>query len=147
MWTCQNCGGQTDDEFKVCWTCRTPKDGTSPEQDVLLRVLVTTTPTLQSHNITQYFGPVFGETILGANAIRDLFASITDIIGGRSTQYEQVLTRGRNIAIREIAERTERMGGNAVVGMSVTYESVGDTMLMVCATGTAVLATPNASDV
>lgn len=142
MWTCPNCGGQTDDDFYICWTCRAPRGGVPPESEVLLRVLVTTTPTLQTHTITKYHGPVFGETILGANVLRDIFASVTDFIGGRSSEYEGVLQRGRAIAIREIAERTESMGGNAVVGVSITYESVRDSMLMVCATGTAVTTAP-----
>jgi len=109
---------------------------------VLLRVLVSTTPTLQTHTITHYHGPVFGETILGANVLRDIFATVTDFVGGRSAEYEAVLQRGRAIAIREIAERSERMGGNAVVGVSITYESIRDSMLMVCATGTAATIAP-----
>lgn len=142
MWTCPVCDGQTDDGFNACWTCRTPRNGIPPGTEVLLRVTVSTTPTLQTHSITQYLGPVFGETILGANVLRDIFASVTDFVGGRSEEYETILQRGRTIAIREMAERAERMGGNAVAGVSLTYESVRDSMLMVCSTGTAVKIVP-----
>ena len=142
MWTCPNCSGETEDGFNVCWTCRAPRNGVSPDQEVLMRVLVTTTPRLDTHRIDRYLGPVFGETILGTSVVRDMFAAITDLAGGRSSAYEAILNQGRTIAVREMAERVEQAGGNAAVGVSITYESLDNNMLMICATGTAVQAIP-----
>ena len=103
-------------------------------------MIVTTTPSIEGRRITAYHGVVTGETIMGANFIRDLLASITDFVGGRSGAYEAKLQEGREIALREIQRRVVRLGGNAVVGVDLDYEVLGKTgsMLMVSATGTAV---------
>ena len=103
-------------------------------------MISTTTPTLEGHRITAYHGIVVGEAILGANVFRDLFAGVRDIIGGRSGAYEKSLQEARGIAIREMEERAAAMGGNAVVGVDLDYEVVGERggMLMVSASGTAV---------
>ena len=103
-------------------------------------MISTTTPTLEGHRITAYHGIVVGEAILGANVFRDLFAGVRDIIGGRSGAYEKSLQEARGIAIREMEERAAAMGGNAVVGVDLDYEVVGEKggMLMVSASGTAV---------
>ncbi|WP_055663771.1 heavy metal-binding domain-containing protein [Jannaschia seosinensis] len=100
----------------------------------------TTTPTLEGRRITAYHGIVVGEAILGANVFRDLFAGITDIIGGRSGAYEKSLQEARGIAIREMEQKGAGMGGNAVVGVDLDYEVIGKDsgMLMVSASGTAV---------
>ena len=87
------------------------------------RVLVTTTPTMENHRIERYLGPVFGETVLGTSILRDMFASITDLTGGRSSAYETVLNQGRTIAVREMAERVEQAGGNDET------DAVGDSIL------------------
>ncbi|MEM1341494.1 MAG: heavy metal-binding domain-containing protein [Pseudomonadota bacterium] len=100
-------------------------------------MIVTTTPSIEGQSIAAYHGVVVGEAILGANVFRDLFAGITDIIGGRSGAYEQELGRARETALQEMQERAREMGGNAVVGVDLDYEVINN-MLMVSASGTAV---------
>ena len=101
-------------------------------------MIVTTTPTIEGRPIAQYHGIVVGEAIMGANVMRDLFASITDIVGGRSGAYESKLQDARETALRELQDRARAMGANAVVGVDLDYEVVGQSMLMVSASGTAV---------
>lgn len=100
-------------------------------------MITTTTPSIEGRKITAYHGIVTGEAIMGANIVRDLFAQVTDIIGGRSGAYEQKLGEGRETALREMQERAAVMGANAVVGVDLDYEVIGQ-MLMVSASGTAV---------
>ncbi|CZF83121.1 hypothetical protein RN22_01920 [Grimontia sp. AD028] len=103
-------------------------------------MILTTTPTIQGREITHYHGVVVGEAILGANIFKDIFASIRDIVGGRSAAYEQELAKAREIAFEELRERARAAGGNAVVGIDLDYEVVGPNggMLMVSVSGTAV---------
>lgn len=103
-------------------------------------MLVTTTPLIEGKRITQYYGIVSGETIIGANVFRDLFASIRDIVGGRSGSYEEVLREAKETALREMQEQAISRGANAVIGVDLDYETVGSSgsMLMVTACGTAV---------
>lgn len=101
-------------------------------------MIMTTTPSIEGHRITTYHNVVVGEAILGANVVRDLFAGITDIIGGRSGSYEASLQEARDTAMAELADRTLAAGGNAVVGIDLDYEVVGNSMLMVSASGTSV---------
>ena len=101
----------------------------------------TTTNAIEGHPVREYLGIVTGEVIVGANLFRDLFASITDIVGGRSGKYEDVLARARKEAIGEMEAEAARLGGNAVVGVDLDYEVLGQngSMLMVSASGTAVV--------
>ena len=103
-------------------------------------MIVTTTPTVEGRPVRDYLGVVTGEAIIGANMFRDLFASIRDIVGGRAGSYERVLKYARQQAIAELQEEARRLGANAVVGVDLDYEVIGDTgsMLMVSASGTAV---------
>lgn len=103
-------------------------------------MLVTTTNTIEGHRIVEYKGLVAGEAILGANLFRDLFASIRDIVGGRSGSYEKVLNDARQTAVAEMTDKAARLGANAVIGVDIDYETVGTngSMLMVTACGTAV---------
>ncbi|MBO4999874.1 MAG: heavy metal-binding domain-containing protein [Bacteroides sp.] len=103
-------------------------------------MLTTTTPNIEGKRITKYYGIVSGETIIGANVFRDLFASIRDIVGGRSSSYEEVLREAKNTALREMEEQAMRLGANAVIGVDLDFETVGgnSSMLMVTASGTAV---------
>ncbi|MFQ5622739.1 MAG: heavy metal-binding domain-containing protein [Paracoccaceae bacterium] len=101
-------------------------------------MIVTTTPSVEGHRITGYHGVAVGEAILGANVIRDLFAGITDILGGRSGAYEEELGKARTIALTELEERAAANGANAVVGVDLDYEVINN-MLMVSASGTAVM--------
>ena len=103
-------------------------------------MLITTTATLQDRKVTTYLGLVTGESILGANIFRDVFAGIRDIVGGRSGSYERILADAREQAIAELQAQCGERGGNAVVGVDLDYEVIGaqGSMLMVSATGTAV---------
>jgi uncharacterized protein YbjQ (UPF0145 family) len=103
-----------------------------------MKMIVTTTPTVDGRRITHYYGLVTGETIMGANIVRDLFASITDIVGGRSGAYESKLREARELAIREMERDAARLGANAIVGVDLDYEVVREGMLMVTVSGTAV---------
>ena len=102
-------------------------------------MIVTTTPTIESKPIKEYKGIVAGEAIMGANVVRDIFASITDIVGGRSGAYEEKLIQAREISLEEMRQHAEELGANAVVGVDIDYEVVREGMLMVTAAGTAVV--------
>ena len=104
-------------------------------------MIFSTTPTLEGHPIREYRGVVTGETIIGANFLKDFMAGIRDFIGGRSGSYEKVLRKAKDTALQEMAERAEEMGCNAVVGIDLDYETVGEkgSMLMVTCSGTAVV--------
>lgn len=104
-------------------------------------MILTTTPSVEGRKITSYLGVVAGEAIMGANIVRDLFASITDVIGGRSGAYEEKLQEARTLALQELGDRAARLGANAVVAIDLYYEVVGQSgsMLMVSASGTAVI--------
>ena len=103
-------------------------------------MILSTTPTLEGKTIRRYLGIVTGEAILGANIFKDLFASIRDIVGGRSGVYEKERGRAREIAFAELQEEATRLGANAVVGIDLDYEVLGqhNGMLMVTVSGTAV---------
>ena len=102
-------------------------------------MLVVTTPTIEGKRVTQYFGIVSGEAILGANIFQDFFAGIRDIVGGRSAAYERELKKAKDIAIAEMIQQARALGGNAVLGVDLDYETIGanGSMLMVSASGTA----------
>jgi uncharacterized protein YbjQ (UPF0145 family) len=103
------------------------------------KMIVTTTPSVEGYQIAEYKGIVVGEAIMGANILRDMFAGITDIIGGRSGAYESKLQDARETALHELEQRARALGANAVVGVDLDYEVVGQSMLMVSASGTAVV--------
>jgi len=100
-------------------------------------MIVTTTPSIEGRPIADYKGIVVGEAILGANVIRDVFAGITDILGGRSAAYEEELGKARQVALAEMEERAIAIGADAIVGVDLDYEVINN-MLMVSASGTAV---------
>ncbi|MFS0576197.1 YbjQ family protein [Sporosarcina sp. 179-K 3D1 HS] len=101
-------------------------------------MLLTTTNVLQGKTIETYHGIVSGEAIMGANIVRDIFASVTDIVGGRSAAYEDKLAEGRKIAMEEMAQRARTLGANGVIGVDLDFETVREGMMMCIATGTAV---------
>lgn len=105
-------------------------------------MIQTTTPTLEGQKIDRYHGVVTGEAILGANIFKDFFASVRDIVGGRSAAYENELQRAREIAFGEMEQQAAERGANAIVGIDIDYETVGANggMLMVSVSGTAVQA-------
>lgn len=103
-------------------------------------MLIATTDTLDGFEVTEYLGLVTGETVSGANFIRDVMATVTDYVGGRSSAYEEVLGKARESAVEEMADRARLLGADAVIGVSIDYETVGarGAVLMVTAAGTAV---------
>lgn len=103
-------------------------------------MILTTTPSVEGRSIIEYKALVTGETIIGANIFRDLFAGIRDIVGGRSASYEKVLREAKDIAIQEMIERAKSYGADAIVGIDLDYETLGEKngMMMVTASGTAV---------
>ncbi|MEQ7798309.1 heavy metal-binding domain-containing protein [Pedobacter sp. ASV1-7] len=104
-------------------------------------MLITTTNAIEGKKVVKYIGLVSGETIIGANIFKDLFAGIRDIVGGRSGSYEQVLREGKQTAVNEMQQHAAALGANAIIGVDLDYETVGSggSMLMVAATGTAVI--------
>ena len=103
-------------------------------------MILTTTPNVEGRPIAEYLGIVTGEAILGANLFRDFFAGIRDIVGGRSAAYERELARARRVALEDLKGNADELGANAVVGIDLDYEVVGQSssMLMVSINGTAV---------
>lgn len=104
-------------------------------------MLLSTTSLIEGRSVTQYLGVVTGEAIIGANIFRDMFATVRDIVGGRSATYERGLAEARNTAMAEMQERAQQLGANAVIGIDIDYEVLGQNngMLMVAVSGTAVV--------
>jgi len=106
-------------------------------------MLILTTPNIEGKKIVKYLGLVSGEAILGANIFKDFFAGIRDIVGGRSAAYEKELRRAKEIAIEEMKEQAKALGGNAIIGVDLDYETIqvgkSGGMLMVSASGTVVI--------
>lgn len=104
-------------------------------------MIVTTTHTLQNTNISKYLGIVSGDVIIGANFIKDIKASVRDIVGGRSGTYERVIADAKHQALTEMKQKALSLGANAVVGVDFDFETIGGngSMIMVAATGTAVV--------
>ena len=104
-------------------------------------MIVSTTPILDGKPVREYLGIVTGEVIAGANIVRDFFASVTDVFGGRSGKYEEVLSRAREEALGEMKAKAAQMGANAVIGVDIDYEVLGKagSMLMVSVSGTVVV--------
>ena len=104
-------------------------------------MLLSTTSHIEGYTIREYKGVVTGETIIGANFLKDIFAGIRDIVGGRSSAYEKVLRQAKEIAMQEMEERARELGANAIVGIDIDYETIGkeNSMLMVATSGTAVV--------
>ena len=104
-------------------------------------MLITTTNTLDGQRVSRYLGIASGEAIMGANIMRDLFAAVRDVVGGRSAAYEQELRKAKDLALQEMADQARGLGANAVIGVDLDYETLGQNggMLMVTASGTAVV--------
>ena len=103
-------------------------------------MIISTTHSIEGKRIIEYKGVVFGEVIIGINAFKDLFASVRNIVGGRSKSYEEELIKARTNAMKEMQERAEQLGANAIVGVDIDYQVLGadNGMMMVIASGTAV---------
>lgn len=104
-------------------------------------MIISTTNNIEGQPVKEYKGIVFGETIIGANIFKDILAGIRDIIGGRSGAYERVMMEARETSLREMRERAQQAGANAIVGVKVDYETLGagNGMMMVVTSGTAVV--------
>lgn len=103
-------------------------------------MILTTTPQVEGYPVKNYLGIVCGEVVAGVNFVKDFAAGLTNFFGGRSNSYEDELIEARESAIREMAQRAEQMGANAVIGIDIDYEVLGQgNMLMVTASGTAVI--------
>lgn len=101
-------------------------------------MILTTTNNIEGKQIKEYLGIVTGETIIGANLFRDIFASVRDVVGGRSGAYEEVLREAKDTALSEMGEKAEFLNADAIVGIDLDYETIRNGMLMVSASGTAV---------
>lgn len=101
-------------------------------------MIITTTNNIEGRTMMAYHGIVVGEAIMGANVVRDLFARVTDIVGGRSGQYENKLRDAREAAMGELEQEARSKGASAIVGVDIDYEIIGDSMMMVSVSGTAV---------
>ncbi len=106
-----------------------------------MNMLISTTPALDGKPVSRYLGVVTGEAIIGANIFRDMFAVVRDVVGGRSATYEKALAEAREIALTEMQQRAQELGANAVIGVDLDYEVLGQAngMLMVSCSGTAVV--------
>lgn len=104
-------------------------------------MIITTTPSIDGKRIVEYLGVIAGEAIVGANILRDIFAAVTDIVGGRLGAYESALREARETALGKLRDAARDLGGNAVVGVDIDYEVIGKSgsMLMVSVSGTAVI--------
>ena len=104
-------------------------------------MLLSTTPTIEERPVKEYLGVVTGETIIGANAFKDFKAGLRDFWGGRSGSYESVLRKAKETSMREMTERAEKLGANAIVAIDIDYETIGEknSMIMVATSGTAVV--------
>ncbi len=102
-------------------------------------MIVSTTESLEGKRIVQYLGVVSGDCVIGANFLKDFFARIRDVVGGRVGSYENVIRDAKELAIEDMAEAAEKLGANAIVGVDLDYEAIGESMLMVSANGTAVV--------
>lgn len=106
-------------------------------------MIITTTPTIEGYEIREYKGVIFGEVVAGVNIIKDIKASLTNFFGGRSGSYEEELIKSRYNALKELENRAQQIGANAIVGVDIDYETLGNNgsnMLVVIASGTAVVA-------
>lgn len=104
-------------------------------------MLVITTSSVEGKKITKYIGIVNGEAIIGANAVKDFFAGVRDVVGGRAGAYEQSLREAKSIALREMMDQAQHLGANAIIGVDLDYQAIGSngSMIMVSANGTAVV--------
>ncbi len=109
-----------------------------PRRGMEERMIITTTHDVQGRSIQEYLGIIVGETIVATNIFRDVMAGLRDIVGGRSGAYEQKMQEARDTAMREMVAKAEALGASAVIGVDIDYETVGNNMMMVSVSGTAV---------
>lgn len=103
-------------------------------------MLILNTPTIEGKKIIEYYGLVNGEALIGANVYKDLFSGVRDVVGGRTSAYEEELKNARDIALKSMAEKAEKLNANAILGTQISYHNLGGTMgntIMVAVFGTA----------
>lgn len=155
-WTCQNCNELNDDVHSSCWKCKLDEEKAQKvresgppslpgiikpvgiPQRPEYRMPCSTTPTIPGREILSSRGIVCGEVIITANVVKNLSAGVTSIVGGRIGEYESELRESRGYAVNQMMEEAYALGADAVVGVTVDYEAGMASMLMVCASGTAV---------
>ena len=104
-------------------------------------MLILTTPNIEGKNIKEYYGLVSGEALLGANVYKDMFSGVRDVVGGRTSAYEEELQKARDLAIKSMEEKCKKLGANAAVGVRIVYHNLGGTMgntILISVSGTAV---------
>lgn len=153
MWTCPSCGESIEEEFDACWNCGAERDGSTSLEgfeklkaeagvpEAIPAVTLTTAPTLDGYRVTQTFDIVTAECVFGMNLFRDLFASVTDIFGGRSQSSQQILRDARITCLSELKREAHALGANAVIAVRLDYSEFsggGKSMLFLVASGTAV---------
>lgn len=155
-WKCPKCSEIHETQFDSCWKCGTSSGVTASEpvsgfenyftsDAAEISMICATTPNLPGRTIAYTMGIVCGEAIMGANVFRDIAASITDVLGGRSGAYEKNLKQGRAIALQDMMTEARELGADAIVGVDIDYETVGNSMLMVSVSGTAVKLEPQST--
>jgi uncharacterized protein YbjQ (UPF0145 family) len=109
--------------------------------EIVIRMILTSSNTLETYKIIEYMGLVTGESLIGANIYKDLFSGVRDVVGGRTSRYEEELEKARDIAFKSMEEKAEQLGANAIVGLKISYNNLGGTLgntILVTAYGTAV---------
>ncbi len=144
MWVCPKCGEELDDQFDACWKCANRGVEISPTAGrAVPNVILSTTPHVPGRRILKSLGIVCGEAIVGASIFSDFAAGIADIVGGRAGSYENHLKEAREIALSDMGLEAQDRGANAVIGIVLDYETIRGRMLMVTASGTAVILKPD----
>ncbi len=138
MWTCPTCGEKLEDQFAKCWKCANDGKEIVAGDDLVIDLPISTTPSIPGRTCAKTLGVVGGQAILGANFIRDFLAAIRDVTGGRVGIYESQVREARMTALAEMVSEARELGADAVVGVDIDYETIGDSMMMVTASGTAV---------
>ncbi|MCW1886820.1 YbjQ family protein [Luteolibacter flavescens] len=144
-WRCKECGALNDDLHPKCWKCGSGgiyQAGQAAAAKNGKIIHCSTTVGIPGREVASSLGVVFGEMVLGTSVFRDLLAGLQDLVGARSGTYENKLKEGRDIAFRELMREAESLGADAVIGIDVDYETVAQTMLMICVSGTAVTLKP-----
>ncbi|MBI9018384.1 MAG: YbjQ family protein [Phycisphaerae bacterium] len=149
MWTCPNCNEEIADQFTQCWKCVGKEEGFEVDEPALtgqdihpdteeFDVRLSTTDSIPGEMIAHSIGLVCGETILGSDFYTGILAEIADTFGGRSGAYESKLKYGRNIAINEMSQKANSLDADAIVGIRFNYETIKESMLIICVSGTAI---------
>jgi len=137
-WKCKHCGELNDEEIHInCWKCKEPRYEQC-SSNLESSFVCSTTPQIPGRIITESVGIVFGDAIVGASIMKDFVAGFKDAVGGRSKTYESQLKISRNIAITDMIQVAKNLGADAIIGVDIDYETMGQSLMVVCSSGTAV---------